>query len=53
MCTLFTKKELIKPDPKHELGLHDDKPSWYSESDFYEYHNVKGHITNACMILRK
>lgn len=44
---------LIKPDPKKDLVPHNDKPLWYNKVKFYEYHKVKGHKTNACMILRK
>lgn len=34
------QKGIIKLDPNQELGPHDDKPSWYNEIKFYEYHKV-------------
>jgi len=38
--------------PKWEEDLTAERPAWYKEDRYCEYHQTKGHATNGCGILR-
>jgi len=45
-------KGLLQPLPKREEDPTAERPAWYKEDRYYEYHQTKGHATNGCGILR-
>lgn len=51
MKDLITKG-LLQPLPKREEDPTIERPTWYKEDMYYEYHQTKGHATNGCGGLR-
>ena len=45
-------KGLIQPLPKREEDPTTERPAWYKEDKYCEYHQIKRHATNGCGILR-
>jgi len=44
---------LLHPLPKREEDPIVERPAWYKEHRYCEYHQTKGHATNGCGSLRK
>ena len=45
-------KGLLQPLPKWEEDPTVERPTWYKEDRYCEYHQTKGHATNECGGLR-
>lgn len=49
----YLQRGLLETSPIKEIEDDDSKIKWYNENAYYLYHQVKGHMTNDCIELRK